>query len=132
MITWTPEMIETLEAEFPTAYNRVLAKKLEVSMRTLIRKARELNIEKEPDFLEKRRDEITQMAVKAHPPHPMKGVQGWAVSNSEKTRFKIGNESPMKDPAIVKKVTESRNKTIRRERIRITYGMRRLTKLNLK
>ena len=43
MITWTPEMIETLVAEFPFAYNRVLAKKLGISMRTLIRKARELN-----------------------------------------------------------------------------------------
>ena len=63
-------------------YNRELAKLLNVSVRSVIRKARELNIDKEPGFLEKRRDEITKMAIKAHPPQPTKGKKGWSVPNS--------------------------------------------------
>lgn len=125
-------MIEKLINEFPYRFNRVLASELGVSPRSLIRKARELRIEKEPGFLEKNRDVITRMAVEAHPPQQTKGKKGWSVPNSEHTRFKKGSISVMAiDPDVVEKVRRSRNKTIRREKLRIKYGLPQKTRLKL-
>ena len=127
-IEWTPEMINTLKSKFATTYNRVLAKEIGVSMRTLIRKARDLGLEKENEFLDLRRDEITKMATKAHPPHPFKGVKGWCIPNGEKTRFKQGNISAMSfDRSVVEKCHKKRNATIKRDRIRIKLGLEPLT-----
>ena len=132
-IKWTPEMITRLKTEYPTQYNKELAAELGVSWRSLVRKARELGVEKEPGFLEKRRTEIQKMAVEAKAPQPTKGKKGWCVPNSEATRFQPGNISPMKtDPEVVKKVRSKRNETIRRERIRLKIGLKPLTKLKLK
>jgi hypothetical protein len=131
-INWTPEMIDSLVRLFPVTFNRVLAKQLGIGWRSLVRKARDLGIEKEPDFLEKRRKEITDLAVKANH-NPNTGKRGWSVPNSEFTRFKPGNISVMKvNPDVVEKVRVKRNKTIKRERLRLKYGMPPLTKLKLK
>ena len=131
-IVWSAEMIQTLINKFPSTHNRVLAKELNVSLRSLIRKARELKIEKEPGFLEKNRAEITKMAM-ANNRNKYKGCKGWSVPNSEGTRFKKGQASLMKtDRDLVERVRRSRNETIRRERIRIQLDLPRLTKLKLK
>lgn len=60
-------------------FNRHLAKWLGVSVRTLIRKARELGLEKKPGFLEERKRDIQRMA-------------GEAIRRSDyhNTRFKKG------------------------------------------
>lgn len=130
---WTPEMIQTLTEQFPVTYNKVLADQLGVSWRTLVRKARELHIEKEPGFLDNRRNEITSMAVKAHPPHPHKGEKGWHVPNGETNRFKPGHVPAMvTDPELRIRVHKTRNETLKRDRIRIKLGLSRLTKINLK
>lgn len=128
-ISWTAEMLETLKTDFPVRFNKELAAELGVGWRTLIRKARELGIEKEVDFLDKNRSKITEMGAKAHPEHPMKGVKGWCVPNSEKTRFKPGNVPPVISS---EQRSETRNETIRKERLRIKYGLPQKTKLNLK
>ena len=52
-IEWTPEMLETLRREFPTALNQDLGRKLGVSQTTLHRKARELKLKKVPDHRER-------------------------------------------------------------------------------
>lgn len=88
---WTKEMIEKLKIEFPYRFSRDIGKDLGLSIRTIIRKARELGLEKEDRFLQKRKAKISELARKAHPPHPMKGVKGWFVPNSEATRFKPKN-----------------------------------------
>lgn len=131
-IIWTDKMLYMLRKEFPFQYNKVLAKKLSISWRSLVRKARELGVDKEPDFLDKRRDEITAMVIKANPQQPTKGQKGFVIPNSEKYRFKPGNISSMKDPRVVKKARMSRNKTIAEEKLRIRYGLPQKTKLNLK
>ncbi len=132
-INWTPEMITKVKAEFPTRYNKELAEQLNVSWRSLVRKARELGIEKEEGFLENRKSEIQAMAREAHPPHPFKGVKGWCVPNSEQNRFRKGQVSRMKtDPELVQKVRAKRNATIARERRRMQLGLSPLTKLRLK
>jgi len=130
---WTEEMLLVLKTDFSISYNRELASRLGISVRTLIRKARELGIEKEGGFLEQRRSEITEMATKAHPPNKMKGVKGWCVVGGEKHRFQKGHIPAIKtNPDIVRKVTTKRNQTIRREKLRLKYGLRPATKLNLK
>ncbi|EGK00478.1 hypothetical protein [Dysgonomonas gadei] len=132
-VIWTAEMLEILRREFPSSFNRDLAAKLEVSMRTLIRKARELNLEKEEFFLESRRAEITEMARKAHPPQSTKGLKGWSVPGGEKFRFKKGHIPAMKtNPDVAAKVRDKRNATIRLEKLRLKYGLRTMTKLNIK
>jgi len=131
-IIWTDEMLRELTERFPYEFTFSLVKSLGVSPRSIIRKARELGLEKEPGFLEARKDQITELAVKAHPPHPFKGVFGWSVPNSEKSRFKPGNISVMAiDRDVVEKVRAKRNATIRRERIRLSLDLKPLTKLRL-
>ena len=133
IVIWTDDMIEKVKKSFPISYNRELSTRLGVSMRTLIRKARELGIEKEPGFLEIRHQEITEMAIKNHPPQKTKGVKGWSVPGGEKFRFTKGRPSIMKtNRDVVKKATDSRNKTIRREKLRLKYGLSQLTRLNIK
>jgi len=129
-IIWDSQMIMKLKNEFPIRFNNELAVDLGVSPRTLIRKARELNIEKESGFLVKRREIITEMATSAHPENLHKGVKGWSVKNSENTRFKKGR--PKNPPEVVERVRQSRNKTIQEERIRLKYGLLPKTKLRLK
>lgn len=132
-IEWTPEMIQRLRYEFPYAYNRVLSKELGVSPRSLIRKARELGIEKEDKFLEKRQNEIQRMARAYRSENPTKGMKGWCVPNSEATRFKPGNISPMvSNPEVREKVKQSRLQLIEDEKYRIRNGLDRQTKLKLK
>lgn len=132
-IFWTDEMIETLRKKFPTEYNKYLAIELGVSIRSLIRKARDLGIDKEPRFLEIRRAEISRWAAAYRSPNPTKGQKGWCVPNSEATRFKKGNVSPMAVSYEVReKVRKSRLKTIENERYRIKNGLDQETKLKLK
>jgi len=131
-ILWSEKMLEIIKEKFSFTFNRELAKELNVSMRTLIRKARELNLEKEPDFLDKNRETITKMAV-ANNYNKYTGVKGWSVPNSEMTRFKPGQSSLMKfDRDLVARVHKTRNETIKRERIRMRLGLSRLTNLKLK
>ena len=61
-IVWTPKMLKILVDFFPIMFDKALAKWIGVSPRTLIRKARELGLEKEPGFLERIRDDIKEMA----------------------------------------------------------------------
>lgn len=129
---WTDEMIQVLTEQFPNTYNKVIAEQLGIGWRTVIRKARELGIEKEEGFLEKNRDEIQAIAIKNRPPNPTKGMRGWSVPNSEHTRYKKGNvPATSYDKELVKSIHESRNNTIRREKLRLKYGMKQLTKLKI-
>ena len=132
-IQWTPEMIHRLKFEFKYAYNKSLAIELGVSWRTLVRKARELGLEKEEGFLEKRKEHIQKLAMAKRNPSPYKGLKGWCVPNSEAHRFKPGNISPMSINQNVRdKVSRSRRKTIEEERYRIREGLDQITKLKLK
>lgn len=132
-IEWTDQMIETITLKFATTFNRELAEELGVSMRTMIRKARELGLEKESGFLDKNRSEISKMAKESRGPNPTKGQKGWSVPGGEKYRFKPGNISRMKtDPELVERVRQKRNATIREEKFRIRVGLEQKTKLKLK
>ena len=131
-IQWTPEMLDYLRANFPIQYTPEIVAYLQISRRTIERKAIELGLAKEPGFLEKRRETISKMAVAAHPGNPHKGVRGWAVPNSENTRFKPGHiPAIVTNPEIRIKCTALRNETIRNERLRLKYGLPQNTKMKL-
>lgn len=78
-IVWTAEQLKLLKDYFPTMFNKPLARWIGVSLRTLIRKARELGLEKKPGFLQERRRDIQRLAADAI-----------RRSGNKATRFKKG------------------------------------------
>ena len=81
-IVWTDEQLKLLRTYFPIMFNQPLAKWIGVSMRTLIRKARELGLEKKPGFLQERKRDIQRLAGDAI-----------RASDHKNTRFKKGVHS---------------------------------------
>ena len=124
---WTAEMIDKLKSEFPYRFSRDIGKDLGLSIRTIIRKARELGLEKESEFLDTNRTEISKRAQEARPYNPTKGMKGWSVPGGEKHRFQPGHV-PQNNP---EKSRLTRNETIRKEKQRIKYGLPQKTKLKL-
>lgn len=61
-IHWNGNMISFLRRHFATTLNEEMADCLGVSMRTMIRKARELGLEKDPEWLRKVWEERRMMA----------------------------------------------------------------------
>ena len=59
---WSPQMLDYLQRHFPTTLNEELAGIFGVSSRTLLRKARELGLEKDPVWLHQIWDERRQLA----------------------------------------------------------------------
>lgn len=132
-IEWTDNMLHRMKYEFKYAYNKSLAIDLGVSWRSLVRKAREIGLEKEEGFLEKRKEQIQKMARAKRGTNPTKGLKGWCVPNGEAYRFKPGNISPMATSQAVRdKVSRSRLKAIEEEKYRIREGIDQITKLKLK
>ena len=78
-IVWTDEQLKLLRTYFPTMFNRPLALWIGVSIRTMIRKARELGLEKTPGFLQERKRDIQRLASEAI-----------RLSDNRSTRFKKG------------------------------------------
>lgn len=132
-IVWTPGMIEELIHRFPIHFNKDIAKDLGISWRSVVRKARELGLEKNADFFDKNRPEMVKRILRVRKINPKQCGKGFVIPNSEPHRFKPGNIPPQaKNPDLVKQIHEKRNATIARERLRIKYGMSRITKLKLK
>lgn len=131
-IKWTPAMVQQLTNRFPVEFTKDVAASLGVSPRTAVRKARELGIEKVPDFLVTRKIEIQQMAAEGcrrafNPTRWKKGSQA-----GKATQFRKGNTSPLKvRPDIVEKVRQKRNAAIARDRRRIRLGLPQLTRIKL-
>lgn len=61
-IFWNTDMLDYLRRHFPTTLNEELAACLGVSQRTMIRKARELGLEKDPEWLTAVWDERRRLA----------------------------------------------------------------------
>jgi hypothetical protein len=77
-IFWNRQMLDDLKRMFPTTLNDELAGCLGVSPRTLVRKARELGLEKDPEWLRSVWEERRQLAHaesrrKGHPGRFQKG-----------------------------------------------------------
>jgi len=132
-IIWDDDKLSYLNENFANSFNKDIAKHLSIGWRSVVRKARELQLEKEDGFLDNHRDVISKMATDSHPEHPHKGDKGWCVPNSLHTRFKPGHISEMaNNRELVLRVHEKRNATIKSERIRIRIGLQPKTKMKLK
>lgn len=77
-IFWNKDMLDYLRRHFPTTFNEELAGCIGVSVRTLIRKARELGLQKDPVWLssvweERRKWAHIESRRKGYPGHIQKG-----------------------------------------------------------
>lgn len=137
-IHWTEEMLQILIQEFPVTLNNDMAAKLNVSPRTMHRKADELGLKKAPNFKEltaQRCRELQSKAMKivakknngcfkkgqhACPEHEYKpGIRNTILTPEQEARRK-------------EKARKSRNKTIYLEMLRLKYDRPQQTKLKLK
>lgn len=132
-VFWSDDKLELLKTKFATTFNKDLAAYLGCGWRTVIRKARELGLEKEAGFLDKNRPEIVKRIFKVRRPNATKGMKGWQVPGGEQFQYKQGHIPASKtNPEVVKRLHASRNETIRRERLRVKLGLEPLTKLKIK
>lgn len=93
-IHWSPQMLAYLRRHYATTLNEELAGCLGVSPRTMIRKARELGLEKDPSWLRGIWDERRLMA---HAVSRSKGYPGSfrkGVRNNPEGEFKPGHRQP--------------------------------------
>lgn len=127
-IHWTDEMILKLKAEFAIRFSRDIGADMGISIRSVIRKARELGLEKEAGFLDKNRKEISARAQEARPENPTKGDSSFRIPGGEAFQFKKGQA---RHPVDYEKIHEKRNATIQKEKLRIKYGLQQKTKLKL-
>lgn len=91
-IFWSGNMLSLLERYYPTTKNEEVAEIIEVSSRTLIRKARELGLSKDPDWLKgiynfNRRDAQAESKRRGYP-----GAFKLGNKIGEKYRFKKKTE----------------------------------------
>jgi hypothetical protein len=127
MVNWTDELIEKLKNEFPVRMTPELVKEWGISQRTIIRKARELGIDKSENFRELNQEKINELISKNLPPNPYKGLKGWIMPRSQEFQFKKGERPKIN----YLQATASRNETIRKEKLRLKYGLKQKTKIKL-
>jgi hypothetical protein len=127
-IDWTAEMVEKLRIEFPNRITIDIANELGVSLRTAIRKAREIGVEKREGFLNDFRAEITKRANANKPPNPNKGNKDFRIPGGEQFQFRVGQQQIGKN---YERIHQKRNETIKREKLRLKYGLKQETKLKL-
>jgi hypothetical protein len=129
-IRWTAEMLALLDRQFPNCFNDQIAKRLKVSVRTVIRKARERGLEKVEGF--EWSGKANRRRQKNMPTNPHKGKKGWSVPGGEAYQFGKNNPPPKLTKPQRKRMVKTRNETIKRERLRLKYGLKQETKLNLR
>lgn len=131
-INWTPAMLDELVRRFPTDFNRDIAASLGIGWRSVVRKARELGLQKIEGFHEATGKERGRRAHAVRKHNPAQQGKGFVIPGSEPHRFQKGHKPPQADnPELVAQIHRKRNELIARERIRIKYGLRRLSKLKL-
>ncbi len=131
-IVWTPEMLQLLTERFPNTFNKDIAAELNVSWRSVVRKARELGLEKENGFLDTYREEMVKRIAKVRKHNPKQQGKGFTIPNSEPYRYTKGHvPATATDPELVKRIHAKRNETIRRDKIRRRFGMTPLTRMKL-
>lgn len=128
-IEWTEAMLELLDRQFANCFNDTLAKRLKVSVRTMIRKARERGLKKVEGF--EWSPKVTRRRMRNMPTNPHTGKKGWSVPGGEKHRFGATNPPPKIHPQTYKKIGRMRKETIKREKLRVKYGLKQETNLRI-
>lgn len=93
-VEWTPQMIKILTDFFPIMFNKPLAMWLQVSQRTMNRKAAELGLKKPADFLDRRRKDIVAKAEESRRTNPGRRTEHYfkkGVRQNPDGEFKKGH-----------------------------------------
>lgn len=133
-VRFTVEQELWLEAHFPTVSNAECARHCGCGWRTIVRKARAMGLVKSCEFMEQSwRSGVDAMRMNSGEGN--KGLEN-LLKYGAKHRFKKGvtplqRLGPEREAERVRKAQESRNKTIKSERVRINWGFEQKTKLRL-
>ena len=114
-IYWSRQMVDDLKAMYPNTFNYDLAHILGVSSRTMIRKARELGLEKDREWLTGVYRENVRVACCLNKVHGNKGQFKKGVRSSPDTEFKSGRRKTLTDE----------QETKRRESLKRSWCLRR-------
>ena len=96
-INWSRQMLDDLRSMYPNTFNYELAHILGVSSRTMIRKARELGLKKDREWLRGVYRENMKVAHILNKVHGNKGQFKKGVRSSPETEFKSGRRKPLTD-----------------------------------
>lgn len=134
-ITFTDEQRDWLIAHFSTTLNKDCADHLGVSMRTMIRFARELGLEKDKEWLHGVFVERCTMMAEANrgegnhgKTNLLKYGKQYRFKKGETSRQRLGEE---KERERIRKAVESLRETRRKERMRVNWGLEQQTKLKI-
>ena len=125
-IIWTDKMLEHLKENYALTKNSILAKHFSCSKRLVIYKAKELELNKDPEFRSKLN--INTAGIK-----PWNKGLSYSAIGSRAFLFKPGQapDDIRTNPEIMQRAKNTRNETIRKERLRIKYNLPQKTKLKL-
>lgn len=150
-IQWTKKKDDRLRELFPYEFNDDVAKALKVSPRSVTRRARELGLEKAPDFREVNAEALSKRlrkGIKNGRPNPTKFKKGKELTGQPfKKGHRLTEEQKRKqsdsmrkthaamDTRKKKKIAENKSKTMSelwaKDRVRAKYGLKQKTKLRL-
>ena len=114
-IYWSRQMVDDLKAMYPTTLNEDMAHIVGVSVRTMIRKARELGLRKDAEWLTGVYRDNVSVAHCLNKVHGNKGQFKKGVRSSPDTEFKSGIHKPLTDEQEAK----------RRESLKRSWCLRR-------
>lgn len=120
-VVWTDKMLKLLRDYYPTMTNFSLSRLVGVSQRTMIRKARELGLEKADDFMEINRKSISERisaGVRRYGPQPTHFRKGERANPDGE--FRPGHRE---SPEVKAKRSASLKETWNRKKILKRYGL---------
>lgn len=127
---------EYLIANFPNTKNQECADALGVSLRTIIRMARQLGLVKTAEFIKAMQRNAAELGARVN--RALGGNKGTAnllkygiAYRFKKGQYSLANKSEEELADIYRKVGETRKKTIKAEQRRVLFGLEQKTKLRV-
>lgn len=124
---WNPTMIKTLDQKFSDTENKELAIELGVSPRTLVRKARERGLEKDPVWLAAKWEENRKLAHFANRIKPNAGQMN-LVEAGKPYRFQKGHPKLELSKEVRERASRRRVLIMKENRRRKMKGLAPMTK----
>lgn len=133
-IDLTDKEVAYLTKHFKHMKNAELAVKLNIGERSVVRLARKLGLKKTAQFMQKCLEQTKEAAHESHLRNGTYPPKGFVIPNREAAQFKKGvtpeqRLGKKKNAERIRKATESRAKTWKRERALATFGLPQRTKL---
>lgn len=134
-IVFTDEQRQWLIDNYPTTLNRDLAAHLGISESSVHRWARLLGVKKDPDWFHGLVLERCALMARLNRGEGNNGKNNLAILG-EKTRFRKGQTNRERygeenERRRIQRATESRRETVRKERMRVRWGLPQETKLRV-